>query len=264
MDNFLDANRQLWNAKTDVHLGSDFYDLEGFKKGRSSLNDIELEQLGDVRGKRLLHLQCHFGQDTLSLARMGAEATGLDLSDRAIVAARQLADELNLSARFVISNVLEADQALAGEQFDIIFTSYGVIGWLPDLKPWGQVIGKLLRPGGEFHLIEFHPVVWMFDDRFESIAYSYFNTEPIIEETEGSYADRTAPIKNLSYSWNHPLSESITALLDAGLQLTSLREFDYSPYDCFNETVPVTKGYQISGLEGKLPMVFALKAVKPM
>ena len=260
-DQYFEANRRLWNAKTDYHIQSEFYDVASFKAGRSSLNAIELEQLGDIRGKKLLHLQCHFGQDTLSLARMGAQVTGVDLSDAAIARARELAAELDIPARFVCCNVLEADQHL-DETFDIIFTSYGVIGWLPELKPWGQVIQRLLKPGGVFHLIEFHPVVWMFDNDFTRVEYAYFNKETIEEETEGSYADRSAPIRNKSYSWNHSLEEVLTALMGPGLHIQAFREFDYSPYDCFNNLVKVENGFQIRGMEGKLPMVFAVKAVR--
>ncbi|MFN7118138.1 MAG: class I SAM-dependent methyltransferase [Saprospiraceae bacterium] len=259
-EHYLDVNRALWNNKTQYHLQSDFYEVEAFKKGKSSLNSIELEQLGDVRNKTLLHLQCHFGQDTLSWARMGASVTGIDFSDEAIKAARHLAQELNIEADFIQSNVYDVKLA---RQFDIIFTSYGVIGWLPDLEKWAQVIANHLKPGGEFHLIEFHPVVWMFDNDFQYIQYSYFNREDIIEEVHGSYADRSAPIVGQSVSWNHSLDEVLGALLRQGLRIEHFAEYDYSPYNCFVNTVQIAENqWQIKGLEGKIPMVYALKARK--
>lgn len=262
MKEYQSVNRKLWNDKTAVHLESEFYDLPGFKAGKSSLNDIELAQLGDIRGKKLLHLQCHFGQDTLSLARMGAQVTGVDLSDKAIEAASTLSSELDIPARFLVGDVLEADQLLAGEQFDIIFTSYGTIGWLPEIETWGEVIFKLLRSGGVFHFIEFHPFIWLFDDQFEKIIYPYFNRGAIIEDIEGSYADRDAPIKNPSHSWAHSMGDVFTALREPGLEILSFQEFDYSPYDCFPKAVKTERGYQVKGLEGMIPLVFALEATK--
>lgn len=259
---YLSTNRTLWNNKIDVHLRSAFYDLDGFRAGKSSLQDIELEQLGDIRGKKVLHLQCHFGQDTLSLARLGAQVTGLDLSDKAIDAARKLARELNLEARFVCGDVFEADRLLEGETFDLIFTTYGVLGWLPELQSWGRVIGRLLRPGGELLLVEFHPVIWLFDDNFERVAYPYFNRGPIVEESIGTYADRDAPLRDASYSWPYAFCDIFSALLGNGMQIEDFREYDYSPYDCFLNTVPMEKGFQIRGMEGNMPMVFSVRARK--
>lgn len=259
--NYLEINRHHWNQRTEVHLESEFYDMPGFRAGKTSLQKIELEQLGDIKGKKLLHLQCHFGQDTLSLARMGAKVTGVDLSNIAIDNAQKIATELDIEAQFICCNVLEIDQHLK-EQYDIIFTSYGTIGWLPQLNEWASLIHQYLKPGGVFHFVEFHPVVWMFDDQFQRFEYSYFNVEPVIEETEGTYADRSAPIRSKSISWNHPFNDVLGAILQSGLILESFREFDYSPYDCFDNTIKMAEGYQIKGLEGKIPMVYALKARK--
>ncbi len=264
MDNlpaYLNANQKHWDQNTEVHLESAFYDLPGFRNGKSALNPIELKLLGEVAGKKILHLQCHFGQDTLSLARMGAEVTGVDLSEKAILAARSLAEELQLSARFIQSDVFQLDQVL-DENFDIVFTSYGVIGWLPELRSWARIIDHFLKPEGKLIFVEFHPVVWLFDDHFEKIVYSYFNIGPIVEETEGTYADRSAPVTSTSYSWSHTFADIFSALLDRGLRITHFEEYDYSPYNCFNNTVKVENGYQIEGLEGKLPMVFSMVADK--
>ncbi|HKK38655.1 MAG TPA: class I SAM-dependent methyltransferase, partial [Cryomorphaceae bacterium] len=149
-------NRQSWNDRVDSHLKSEFYDVEGFLKGQASLKEIELPLLGDVNGKSILHLQCHFGQDTLSLQRMGANCVGVDLSDKAIEAAQNLNEELGLNARFVACDVYEAPKHI-DEKFDVVFTSYGTIGWLPDLDRWAEVIAHFLKPGGKLVFVEFHP-----------------------------------------------------------------------------------------------------------
>ncbi|WP_347069407.1 class I SAM-dependent methyltransferase [Flavobacterium sp. WV_118_3] len=259
---YLATNKATWNQKVDYHVDSDFYNTEAFLNGKSTLNDIELHLLGDVTGKKILHLQCHFGQDTLSLARMGAKVTGMDLSDKAIAKARELAEQLNLDATFVCSDVYDLPHQLEGE-FDIVFTSYGTIGWLPDLDKWAQVIHHFLKPGGKFVFAEFHPVVWMFDYDFTKIEYSYFNTETIIETTSGTYADKEAPLKNESVSWNHPLTEVFQSLIKNTLEINTFEEYDYSPYSCFNEVEEFAPNkFRIKHLDNKIPMVYAIVATK--
>ncbi len=259
---YLDINRTLWNAKADYHLASDFYALEAFKAGKSSLNDIELDLLGDIKGKSLLHLQCHFGQDTLSLARMGAQVTGVDLSDRAIDAANFLASELGLDARFICCDLYSLPEHLE-EKFDVVFTSYGTIGWLPDINRWAEIVSRYLKPGGKFVFAEFHPLVWMYDNDFTRIAYPYFHGDPIVEITEGTYADTSAPISNDSISWNHGLAEVVTSLLNNGLTLRQFREYDYSPYPCFPHVKAISEGkYLIEPLGAGVPLVYALEMEK--
>lgn len=255
-----EANRKLWNARTPHHLTSRMYVVEGFVAGRNSLTAFELDLLGDVRGKNILHLQCHFGQDTLSLARMGASVTGLDISDAALNEARKLAARCGLKASWVLSNVIDHRPELDG-RFDIVFTSYGTIGWLPDLEPWGANIRRYLKPGGRVVFVEFNPAVWMFDNDFTHVAYSYFNREVIVEEEQGTYAERSAPIKLASYGWNHDLGEVLSALLEVGLRIDRFTELDGSPHDSFAKTVKGPDGlYRIKGMEGKLPMVYGLSA----
>ena len=258
-----EANRELWNARVPHHLTSRMYDVEGFVNGNTSLTAIELELLGDGRSKRILHLQCHFGQDTLSLARMGAEVTGLDISDVALAEARDLAKRCGLKADWILSNVIDHRPELDG-QFDIVFTSYGTIGWLPDLKPWAANIRRYLKPGGRLVFVEFHPVVWMFDNDFAHVAYSYFNRELIAEVEEGTYAEKGAAINLPSYGWNHDLGEVLTALLNEGLTIERFEELDGSPHDSFANTVKGSDGmFRIKGMEGKLPMVYGLDAKAP-
>jgi 2-polyprenyl-3-methyl-5-hydroxy-6-metoxy-1,4-benzoquinol methylase len=259
---YLEKNKAAWNAKTAVHIDSDFYDMPAFLRGETTLKPLELELLGDVSGKRILHLQCHFGQDTLSLARMGAIVTGVDLSDAAIVKARELTEELGLRASFVNCDLYSLKEHLH-ETFDIVFTSYGTIGWLPDLDKWADIVQHFLKPGGTFVMVDFHPVVWMFDDHFKEVAYPYFNTETIVEQMQGSYADRSADISYETVSWNHPTSELLQSLLDAKLQLTQYKEWDFSPYACFQELNEDEPGvYRVKHLGNKIPMVYGIKAIK--
>lgn len=259
---YLETNRRLWDARVDPHLESDFYDLEKFRQGKNSLNDIDLELLGDVRGLNALHLQCHFGQDTLSLARMGAQVTGLDFSSRAINAARQLADELGLPASFICAEVYQALDHIQSPM-DLVFTSYGVLGWLPDLNRWAQVVAGSLKPGGSLVLLEFHPVVWMFDDDIQKLKYSYFKKDPIIEDEVGTYADPQADLNLRSVCWNHSLSSVFGALRAAGMEIDRFLEYDFSPYPVFRNVRETEPGHwQIQGLEGILPMVYGLVARK--
>jgi ubiquinone/menaquinone biosynthesis C-methylase UbiE len=172
--NYFKANQALWNAKTPVHIESDFYDMPGFLAGNSSLRHVELNEVGEVSGKTLLHLQCHFGQDTLSWAREGAVVTGVDFSEKAIKKAREIADQTQLEAEFVQANVYDLPEILPDRKYDIVFTSYGTIGWLPDLDKWASVINHFLKPGGFFYIVEFHPFIWMHDSSMEKIEYSYF------------------------------------------------------------------------------------------
>ena len=258
--NYIDKNKDLWNKRTEYHFRSSFYNLEGFIKGESSLNNIELTLLGDVTNKTILHLQCHFGQDTLSLARLGAITTGIDLSDKAIEKAKELAAQLNLNTRFICCNIYDLPNHL-NEKFDLVFTSYGTVGWLPDLKRWGQLIANFLKPDGKFVMAEFHPFLWMFDYEFERIEYSYFKKEAIVELEAGTYANSKAPINMESVTWNHSLSEVFRALVSNGLQIDDLREYDYSPYNCFRHTEQVgEKKFVIKHLGDKIPMVYSILA----
>jgi SAM-dependent methyltransferase len=262
MDDYFEANRQGWNQKTAIHQTAPFYKIAAWKAGATSLNPIELSELGDVTGKKLLHLQCHFGQDTLSWARLGAKVTGCDFSDNAISLARQYSKELDIPARFVCCNVYDLPEHLRGK-YDIVFTSYGTIGWLPDLDRWAAVVAHFLKRKGIFYIADFHPVVWMMDENMTRLKYPYHNAGVIETEQTGSYADRQAGKPYTEYGWNHSLSEIINSLIRHGLQIEFLHEFDYSPYNCFPNTVEDADGnFRIKGLEGILPMVYSIRAVR--
>lgn len=261
-NNYIEINRQSWNNRVATHLKSEFYDLDNFIKGKTSLNSIELDLLADVKGKTILHLQCHFGQDTISLSRLGAEVTGVDLSDKAIESAKQIASDTNSNANFICCDIYDLPNHLE-KQFDIVFTSYGTIGWLPDLDKWAKIVSRYLKQNGKFVFVEFHPVVWMFDDNFEKIGYNYFKSDAIIETEKGTYADKTADIVVESVSWNHSLSEVITSLIQNGLEINSFEEYDYSPYNCFNKTIEFEPGkFRIEHLSNKIPMVYSVVARK--
>lgn len=252
-------NEHAWDLRTPVHLASAMYDVERWKRGGSSLTPLEIAWLGEVAGKSLLHLQCHFGQDTLSLARAGALVTGADLSGTSIRAAEALAAELALPARFVQSNVFDLR---LGERFDVVFTSWGVLGWLPSLEPWAKTVAHHLAPGGRFVLAEFHPYVWMSQKGPDlSIRYPYFNLAPITEETHGTYADPDAPISYVEHGYNHALSDVIGALLRAGLVLTRFEEIDHVYHDVFGALEPRPEGgFWFQQAPGMVPMAFALEA----
>lgn len=260
--NYEEINKRSWNNRTDAHYASDFYDVAHFKKGNTSLNEIELALLGNLSGKSVLHLQCHFGQDTISLNWLGAHVTGVDLSDVAIAKAQQLATETNSNVTFVCCNVYDLPKHL-NQQFDVVFTSYGTIGWLPNLDDWAKVVAHFLKPNGTFVFVEFHPFVWMYDDAFKNIHYRYFNSGPIVETESGTYADKDAAITQEYVMWNHSLSEVVSSLLKNNLSIEQFHEYDYSPYNCFSPTVKVAdKKYRIAHLGDKIPMVYALVAKK--
>lgn len=259
---YFKANKQLWNKRVAIHVSSKFYDIPSFKSGKTSLNDIELKALGDVKGKTLLHLQCHFGMDTISWEKEGAIVTGVDFSEEAIIAAKNLAEEVYTKAEFICSDIYNLPEKLE-QKFDIVFTSYGVIGWLPDLDKWAAVINNFLKPGGIFFIAEFHPVLWMMDDNFTQIKYSYFNDGVIETISQGSYGDSNAEISSKEYGWNHSFEDIFKSLLTHNLQIAEFKEYSYSPYDCFNSTVKGDDGmFRIKGLENKLPMMFSVKAIK--
>jgi SAM-dependent methyltransferase len=261
MENFYEINRQSWNLKTRIHRKSDFYDLAGFKAGDLSLKEIELEEVGDVNGKSLIHLQCHFGLDTLSWARLGANVTGVDISDESIATAQALADELNLDATFVRSNVYDVPEII-NDTFDIVYVSYGAVNWLDSIEAWARIVASLLKPGGAFHLIEFHPVNFSMGSK-GCIEDSYFNTpEPVDTLSEVTYAGENK-VPHRTIEWNHSLSEIINALIASGLELKYLNEFPYQVYDCFPDMMEIAPGRWVYKAIGpRIPYMYSLKAVK--
>jgi len=241
---YFKANREAWDAKTQVHVKSELYDVESFKKGRTTLREADLAEIGSLlKGRSVLHLQCHFGLDSLSIEREGASVTAVDFSREAIDTAEKLKEELNLKTRFICCNVYDLPQYL-DEQFDIVFTTYGTIGWLPDLESWSKLVHRYLKPGGILYLAEFHPFLWTMTDDFQSFGHYpyFFEKKPFVEDEEGTYTDRSAPLKTRTYSWNHHFGEVLGTLLERGLNLKSFNEYPYSPWDCFPDLEEI--GYQ--------------------
>lgn len=261
-DTYFKVNKETWDKKVSIHAKSEFYDIEGFKKGNTSLNSYELKELGNVKGKSLLHLQCHFGQDTLSLSRLGAKCTGIDLSSEGIKHAKLLNDELGLDATFIESNLYDVPKYVDGK-FDVVFASYGVVGWLPDLKTWGKIIASKLNSGGVFYLIEFHPIVWMFDflQTPPKLTYPYLKGEVIYEEYKGTYTNSDAEIISKEYGWNHGLGEVVSALTNAGLHIEFLHEFEKSPYNIFPEMVKTDDGMYVLKEDLRMfPLLYSIRA----
>jgi SAM-dependent methyltransferase len=261
----IEANRRQWDERTAIHLASRFYDVDGFKAGRCTLTRIELEELGEVAGRRLLHLQCHFGLDTLSWARRGARVTGVDFSPVSIRVARDLAAELGLRARFVQSDIYELQDHLTG-RFDIIFTSYGVLVWLPDLTKWAETIAHFLAEEGVFYLVEEHPAGAILAEEEGRIvaAEPYFDTGPVECPGEGgTYADPAAKLTSgPAYEWQHPLSDVINALLGAGLRLEFLHEFPFDGWQRLPSMVRREDGFWSLPGRSDLPFLFSLRARK--
>ena len=224
----------MWDERVSIHAESDLYDVPGFLAGSSRLCDFEVAELGPVEGRSLLHLQCHFGLDTLSWARAGAAVTGVDFSEPAIRVATDLADRAGIDARFETCDVHETSSRL-GRRFDIVYTGRGAICWLPDLDAWARQIFDLLEPGGRFYMPEFHPFTDVFHDERLEVTETYFDEgRPYRDETPGTYTDRDAKTRhNLSFTWTHPVSEVITTLLRAGLVLESFHEHDFTVFPRF-------------------------------
>jgi len=263
----MDTNRQLWDQLTPIHAASEFYDLEGFKKGRCALMAVDREEVGEVAGKSLLHLQCHFGLDTLSWARLGARVTGVDFSARAVALAGSLAAELSIPATFICSNLYDLPRLLSS-QFDIVFTSAGVLTWLPDLVRWAEVVDRFLKPSGFFYLREDHPTAYIFDDddgvTKPALRYPYFpSSEPMRFEDQGSYADRSADIRTVSYEWTHNLAEVINSLTGAGLRIEYLHEYPWATYQSLPFLVKGKDGlWRYPEAPECLPLAYSVRASK--
>ena len=272
LDDYLKANLASWDEAVGLHVDSRMYDVAGFKAGKTSLHQIEIDELGAQvsESTRLLHLQCHFGLDTLSWARQGATVTGVDFSGEGIAAARSLAEDLGLSQRatFVQSDLYSLPDVLSGE-FDVVFTSWGVLIWLGDLERWAQIVARYLKPGGTFYIAEFHPYAFLLADDSTPdslrIGYPYFMYgEPQRFDEPGDYADPEARTQNtVTFEWNHGFAEIIDPLLRNGLRLDFLHEF---PYTLEGLPFPILEmgadGHQRVKGRPDFPLSFSLKMTR--
>jgi len=266
------VNRANWDERVGVHLGPRGYDLSDLRAGHRRLNAIEEAELPPVAGKRVLHLQCHFGADSLTLAQRGAEMVGLDFSGLAVDAARVLAGELGLAdrARFVQADVYDTLQVIAGlHSFDMVFVTWGAITWLPDIERWTQIVAAMLRPGGSLYLADGHPVAYVFDDATRSsdgmpgFFAPYFSRQPVVTEDPNDYVDPEAQLANASiYNWIHPLGDLVTSLIASGLTLNWLHEHDAVTWRMFEALVMDGSGLYRWRDRPWLPLAFSLAATR--
>jgi len=272
-DDWRAANRANWDERVAIHLASAPYDLTPLREGRALLNPIEEAELGPVAGLAVLHLQCHFGRDTLALAQRGAVVVGLDFSQPAIETARTLAREVGLAdrARFIQSDLYDAPVAIgAPAAFDLVYVTWGAINWLPDVRRWAEIVAHFLKPGGRLYLVEGHPAAAVFDDEtasgdgFPGWFVPYFHDRPLVLDTPYDYADTEARIANSrTYEWIHPVGEVVTALIDAGLALDWLHDHDAVGWRMFRPLAEGADGMFRWPDKRWLPLAYSLSARRP-
>jgi 2-polyprenyl-3-methyl-5-hydroxy-6-metoxy-1,4-benzoquinol methylase len=236
MDEYLSLNRANWDERAPAHAASPGYEVERFVADPAFISKVvrfDLPRLGDLTGLRGVHLQCHIGTDTLSLARLGARMSGLDFSGASLAEARKLAERTNTPIDYHQASVYDAVEVLGGESYDLVFTGIGALGWLPDIRRWAQVVSGLLKPGGRLFIREGHPMLFTLDETVDPavIRYSYFeHEEPLVWNVPGTYVETDAELSaSTTHEWNHGMAEIITALMDAGLRLTQFVEHNSVP-----------------------------------
>jgi SAM-dependent methyltransferase len=274
MTDYQAVNQASWDERAPAHAVSPDYHVERFLADPAYLSQVvsfDLPRLGDIAGLRGVHLQCHIGTDTISLARLGASMTGLDFSPVALAQARDLAARTGADTTFVEADTYAAPDVLGRDAFDLVFTGIGALCWLPSVSRWGKVVADLLRPGGRLFIREGHPMLWAIDDTRKDellvVNLPYFErTEPDAWEGGGTYVETDAVFQhNVSYSWNHGLGEIVTALLDNGLAVTSLAEHDSVPWEALpGKMERVGDGeWRLADRPWRLPHSYTLQAVKP-
>ena len=273
MDEYLEVNRLNWDERATVHAASAEYGFDRFVSDSEHLSDVvrfDRPLLGDVTGLTGIHLQCHIGTDTVSLARLGADMTGLDFSPASLAQARRIARLAGADVRFVEAAVYDAPGALGPELFDLVYTGIGALCWLPDIARWARVVAGLLRPDGRLFIREGHPVLWALDDPrpdgLLAVEYPYFEREePMVFDEGGTYVDTDAVFThNRTHEWNHGLGEIVTALMAAGMDLTGLVEHDSVPWDALpGQMEPVGGGeWRLADRPWRLPHTYTLQAIR--
>jgi len=275
MDDYLTVNRLSWDEAAPAHAASPGYALDRFIAEPDYLSDVvrfDLPRLGDIAGLKGVHLQCHIGTDTVSLARLGATMTGLDFSPAALAEARRLATAIGVEATFVEADLYDAVEALGHETFDLVFTGVGALCWLPDVQRWAAVVAELLRPGGRLFIREGHPMLWAMDDHHADgtldVQYPYFETvDAQVFDEPGTYVETDVVFEHtVTHSWNHGIGEIITAVLEQGLVLTAFVEHDTVPWNAFDEgamELVATNEWRLIDRPQRLPHSYTLQAVKP-
>jgi ubiquinone/menaquinone biosynthesis C-methylase UbiE len=259
-DDLTRRNERAWDDKTPYHVNTKFYDPPSFLNGQSTLKGVELDLCGSVAGLDLLHLQCHIGLDTLSWARLGARVTGVDFSGEAIASARQLADRAGIEATFLKSDVQRLPTTL-NDRFDLVVSTYGALCWLGDLETWANGIARVLRPSGRFVLVEFHPILDVIHGGCISNRHTYFGNGARELKSRGTYANRDADITFTEYLWQHPVSEVVTALINAHLRLDSQIEYPFCSYQIVTALDEEVNGYwRSSENPNRVPYLYSLVA----
>lgn len=263
---WLEVNRANWDERAAIHEASAFYDVPGFVAGRSTLRAFEVEEVSDVSGRTLVHLQCHLGQDTLSWARLGARVTGIDFSEPAVRTARDLAERIGAAdrARFVVSDVDHASDAVGGERFDIVYTGLGALVWLPDLVRWASVVASLLEPGGFLYLAEFHPLADVLDDDGRTIVRDYFATSAREEDYPYTYTDGPPMTRTRQVLFPHTLGEVVSAVAAAGLRVDWLHERDTTLWRQVAALRPTDGAYGFGDGQPRVPLMYTLRASRAM
>jgi SAM-dependent methyltransferase len=261
---WLEVNRANWDARVPIHANSKVYDIPAFVAGQDTLRDYEPGEVGVVRGKTLLHLQCHLGLDTLSWARRGAIVTGVDFSQPALDVAASVAGQIGVeSARFVMANVYDAAALLAGQTFDIVYTSIGSLQFLPDIEGWARVVAALVAPGGFCYVTEGHPFLHFVEDDGRTLRGDYFSRDAILLN-EGTYANPNAEIESpASVEWVHNIADVVSAMGAAGLRVEFLHEHDWIWYPI----LPVLKQqddghWRFPEGQPRIPLLYSLRAAK--
>ena len=272
MDRFKDANRDNWDDRVPIHVASDLYGFQRFIDDPDHLSTIvafDAGVLGDVTGKRLLHLQCHFGKDTLSWARLGAEVTGIDFSEPAVAEAERLSRESGVPGRFLVAELYDSPSHLP-ETFDVVYTGVGAINWLPDIAGWARVAAGFLEPGGTLYVRDGHPVVWSLDWKEDTtdvvVRFPYFETaDPVAWDEETTYAGDGTVDHPRTYEWNHGIAEIVSAVMAAGLELTMLREHRFLDWQGTPHMELGDDGLwrMPEGQQDLVPLMFTLMARKP-
>jgi 2-polyprenyl-3-methyl-5-hydroxy-6-metoxy-1,4-benzoquinol methylase len=265
-----EVNRARWNELAALHVRSPFYGVEAFRAGSSALDPIVDAGLGLVAGLRIAHLQCHFGLDTLTLARRGATVTGLDFSSVAIAEARRLSGETGVAGTFVEGDVFEAPRLLGAGAFDLVYVTWGAINWLPDIRAWARAVAGVLAPGGRLFMAEGHPVLYSLDQTAPDApirhAFPYFQgQEPLVSHSDVSYSEDSERLTHTEmHEWVHPLGAIVSALIEAGLALDWLREHDAVPWRALPSMAPGADGlYRPPPEMPSLPLAFSLSARRP-
>jgi SAM-dependent methyltransferase len=271
-----EVNRRHWDERAPAHAASPDYGIDRFVADATHLSDVvrfDLPRLGDIQGLRGVHLQCHIGTDTLSLARLGAQMTGLDFSPASIQEARLLAERAHASIEFVCAEVDAAPDVLPAGAFDLVYTGIGALCWLPSVAAWARVVAGLLRPGGRLFVREGHPMMWAIDERASAdtlvVGYPYFETrDALVFDEPGTYVETDADLQHtVSHSWNHGLGEIISAVLDAGLEVTAFEEHDSLPWNPFPDGVMHRADdgeWRLADHPERLPLTYTLQARKPI